>query len=249
MNSARFSITFLAVFLCLTTITNANYCFAAGTGPAQLSLQDFPNVPEKPLRHFLQMLAASNGKTFSLRESPNKFVVRKIEFRRYAVIIDFSQPSSERRLYLLDLYLRDSQSYLVAHGVNSGTLKAEIFSNVQDSLTSSLGFYLTDEVYVGQFGLSLKLIGMEPTNDQAYERNIVMHGADYVSESYLALHGQLGRSEGCVAVDLIKIQDLIAKLQGGSILYIYHPQLEDLKPSMLMVPTGPPIHGVGRNKK
>src|SRR5690606_932140 len=90
---------------------------------------------------------------------------------------------------------------LVAHGRNTGQATADKFSNLPNSNMSSLGFYLTDETYFGKHGLSLKLDGMDNGhNDKARERAIVMHGADYVSDSFVKQHGRLGRSLGCPAL-------------------------------------------------
>ena len=102
-------------------------------------------------------------------------------------IIDFSLPSTEKRLYVVDLknYQVLYKTY-VAHGRNSGTVMANSFSNNPSSYKSSLGFYKTLGTYFGKHGYSLKLQGLEKgINDNAYERSIVMHGADYVNPSII----------------------------------------------------------------
>src|SRR5688572_11777411 len=140
-------------------------------------------------------------------------------------IVDFSQPSTNKRLYVIDL---DNYSLLyntwVAHGQKSGKNAATYFSNKPSSHKSSLGFYVTGETYKGSNGYSLKLLGMEKgINDYALRRGIVMHGADYVSEEYIESQGYIGRSYGCPAVAAEISQELIDMVKEGTCLFIYHP--------------------------
>lgn len=140
-------------------------------------------------------------------------------------IVDFSQPSSHKRLYVINL---DNAQLLfntwVAHGQRSGKDMARTFSNRPRSLQSSLGFYITANAYLGSNGYSLKLQGMEKgINDLAYRRAIVLHGANYVSESFINSQGYLGRSQGCPAVPLEVSRPLIDQIKEGTCLFIYHP--------------------------
>lgn len=140
-------------------------------------------------------------------------------------ICDFSQPSVNKRLYVIDL---DNYSLLyntyVAHGVKSGKENASVFSNKPSSHKSSLGFYVTGQTYKGSNGYSLKLRGMEKgINDYAMKRGIVMHGADYVNEEYISSQGYIGRSYGCPAVAPEISEELIDQVKDGTCLFIYHP--------------------------
>lgn len=140
-------------------------------------------------------------------------------------IVDFSQPSTNKRLYVIDL---DNYELLyntwVAHGMKSGKTMAQLFSNKPASNKSSLGFYVTGQAYQGSNGYSLKLQGMEKgINDYAYRRAIVLHGADYVSEQFIASQGYIGRSKGCPAVPLDVCQPMIDQIKDGNCLFIYHP--------------------------
>jgi hypothetical protein len=140
-------------------------------------------------------------------------------------IIDFSLPSTEKRLYVVDLknYQVLYKTY-VAHGRNSGTVMANSFSNNPSSYKSSLGFYKTLGTYFGKHGYSLKLEGLERgINDNAYERSIVMHGADYVNPSYIPKLGFIGRSQGCPAVAPEEARPIINTIKDGSCLFIYSP--------------------------
>ncbi len=140
-------------------------------------------------------------------------------------IIDFSLPSDRERMWVIDIVKGKVLFHcLVAHGRNSGGLYAENFSNVPGSYTSSPGFYLTDDIYYGKHGMSLYLDGLEKgINDKARERAIVMHGADYVSKSFVENYGRLGRSHGCPAIPLGLHKDIIKTIHGGSCLYIHAP--------------------------
>jgi hypothetical protein len=142
-------------------------------------------------------------------------------------IADFTQPSVNKRLYVIDLSNYQLLfNTLVAHGHRSGTEYAESFSNRNSSNKSSLGMYITGETYEGSNGYSLKLIGTQKgVNDHALRRGIVLHGADYVSDQYAAGQGYIGRSWGCPAVPLDVCQPLIDEVKDGTCLYIYHPSL------------------------
>lgn len=139
-------------------------------------------------------------------------------------ICDFNLPSTEKRLWIIDL---SSGKVLfntyVAHGQGSGGDYAESFSNSVDSHQSSLGFYVTGDTYNGDHGLSLRLSGMDNGfNDAAMDRGIVVHGANYVSDKFIAGNVHLGRSWGCPAVpDKLKIP-IIKTIEGGTCLFIYH---------------------------
>jgi hypothetical protein len=140
-------------------------------------------------------------------------------------IVDFSQPSSNKRLYILDLkHYKVLFNTWVSHGRNSGREWAQSLSNEPSSYKSSPGFYITGEVYNGNNGYSLRLTGIEKgINDNAYSRAIVMHGANYVNPSYITAQGYIGRSEGCPAVPQHLSKPIINTIKEGSCLFIYHP--------------------------
>jgi len=135
---------------------------------------------------------------------------------RYYAVVDFSKPSTEKRLFVFDTVEKKVESYLVAHGRGSGENVAERFSNVSGSNSSSLGIYKTLNEYIGNHGRSLRLAGLEPTNSNALSRAVVMHTADYVSENFIRQTGRLGRSEGCFAVEKSVGDMLINKLKDGA---------------------------------
>lgn len=138
-------------------------------------------------------------------------------------IIDYNKPSTEKRLYVIDVQNHKLLfNSLVAHGRNTGDNHATKFSNADNSKASSLGFFLTAETYSGKHGYSLKLDGLEKgINDNARMRSIVIHGADYVSESFISQQGRLGRSWGCPALPTGLSQSIINTIKEGSILFIY----------------------------
>ncbi|MBC7867350.1 MAG: murein L,D-transpeptidase catalytic domain family protein, partial [Gloeobacteraceae cyanobacterium ES-bin-316] len=123
----------------------------------------------------------------------------------------------------------------VAHGQNTGQEYANRFSNKPESFQSSLGFYITTSTYMGKNGFSLQLDGMENgINDLANERAIVMHGAPYVSESYIKTKGYIGRSHGCPAVPQQLNKPIIEKIKNGSCLFIYSNDKGYLKRSKIL---------------
>ena len=138
-------------------------------------------------------------------------------------VIDFSKPSTEKRLYVINLKLKKLLyvSY-VSHGRNSGEKYATSFSNKEGSYKSSLGFYRTENTYYGKNGYSLILDGLEKgINDKAKERAIVMHGAAYADPSTIRSCGRLGRSLGCPALPLAVCKQIIDAIKDGSLLYIH----------------------------
>lgn len=150
----------------------------------------------------------------------------RIENVNYAVLIDYSLPSTEKRLYLLDLTNGYVQRFYVAHGIRSGVVEARNFSNYTDSWKSSLGFYYAKGSYLSEKnGLSLYLDGIDKSNSNSRARNIVLHGARYVSDDFIQKNGRLGWSEGCFAVSLDDVGYLVDILQTGSILFSYHKDL------------------------
>ncbi len=151
-------------------------------------------------------------------------------------IIDFSKPSDEKRLFILDAITgKVLFKTLVAHGRNSGQDIAKKFSNAASSFASSLGFYITSDTYIGKHGYSLRLNGCEKGfNDNAYKRAIVVHGAEYVSESFIQQNGFLGRSHGCPAIPSALSQKIIDVIKDGSCLFIYSPVKTYLTQSALL---------------
>lgn len=151
-------------------------------------------------------------------------------------IVDMSQPSSKKRLYVIDLAKRKLLfNTYVAHGRNSGELLPNRFSNTNSSFQSSLGFYKTLGLYQGKHGLSMHLQGLEKgINDNAFSRAIVMHGADYVCEDVIRRTGRLGRSQGCPAVSTAECSPIVRTISGGSCLFIYYPDTNYLTQSVFL---------------
>jgi hypothetical protein len=138
-------------------------------------------------------------------------------------VIDFTKSSKEKRMWIIDLQSKKLLfNTLVAHGRNTGEDRAESFSNTPNSYMSSVGFYLTDATYYGKHGLSLKLAGMDDKyNSNAMERAIVVHGADYVSESFVKQYGRLGRSLGCPSVPKEISKEVIDTIKDNTVMYIH----------------------------
>lgn len=155
---------------------------------------------------------------------------------RYLSVLDFELSANQRRLWVLDLEKHKIVVHeLVAHGRNSGEEYANSFSNSHETFKSSLGFYVTGMDYMGKNDFSLRLHGVEEGfNDNAFDRGIVMHGADYVCNRYIRNHKRLGRSQGCPAVPTKINKWLIKTIEGGSCLFIYYPDKNYLKKSEIL---------------
>lgn len=151
-------------------------------------------------------------------------------------IADLSKPSTQKRLYIINIKTGEVLfNTLVAHGRNSGQEYATNFSNDESSFESSLGFYVTTNTYNGKHGYSLRLNGCEKGfNDNACKRAIVLHGANYVSESFIHQNGYLGRSHGCPAVPAAFSKKIINVIKNGSCLFIYSPSKKYLSQSAIL---------------
>lgn len=147
------------------------------------------------------------------------------ENTKLLTVADFSLSSNTKRLWVIDTESGEILfNSLVAHGKNTGEEFATKFSNIESSYQSSLGFYVTDVTYTGENGYSLRLLGMDAGyNDAALQRAIVMHGADYVSETFAAQHKRIGRSWGCPAVPRALAEPIINTIKGKNVLFIYYP--------------------------
>ena len=143
-------------------------------------------------------------------------------------VIDYSMPSTEKRLWVFDLASGDVVfNEHVAHGQGSGGNMTTAFSNNDGSHQTSLGLFRTAETYHGGNGYSMRMDGLDAGfNDNARDRLIVMHGADYVNPAATASLGRLGRSWGCPAVRRAVAQDMIDLLKGGNLLFSYYPKDE-----------------------
>lgn len=153
-------------------------------------------------------------------------------------IVDFSLPSTEKRMWVLDMSNNKVLYHThVSHGRNTGGNMASKFSNIQNSNQSSLGFYVTDGTYFGKNGLSLYLDGMEKGfNSNARDRYVVIHGADYANPGFISKAGRLGRSLGCPALPTAVSKEIIHKIKGKSALFIYHPNKDYAKKSTYLNP-------------
>lgn len=142
----------------------------------------------------------------------------RIKVKGVLTIIDFSQHSSKRRLYIINMETGSVERHVVAHGSGSDPENDGIpaaFSNTEGSLKSSLGYYVTAETYSGKWGTSLRLDGLSSTNSNVRQRAVVMHGASYVVDG----KSLQGRSWGCPALPMAEKDAVIARVKGGSLMY------------------------------
>lgn len=183
-----------------------------GLGPAEAVRRlGSAGLPAEPLRLGLRAFACGRA--------------RGLFDASLLTLIDYSRPSSERRLWVVDVDTGEVRFHeLVAHGRESGARFARAFSNGAGSLRSSLGLFRTAETYVGRHGHSLRLDGLEAgVNHRARERAIVVHGADYATPAFAARYGRLGRSWGCPALDPSVSRAVIDTIRGGTALFAYYP--------------------------
>lgn len=187
-------------------------------------------LPPEAARRYLEFLDQNQNRLIKVKgekisNNENETHQIRINNLQYGAIIDYSLPSNQRRLYFIHLKTKQVEKYFVAHGVATGINQAVHFSNQLNSKKSSLGFFVTGSTYDGSHGESLLLYGIEPTNDQAFDRDIVMHGASYVSMAMLEKYGRMGRSWGCPAVSFEVGKKIIPLMKEGAVIYSYHKEL------------------------
>lgn len=147
---------------------------------------------------------------------------RMVRHRDRIAIADFSVGSAKPRFHILDVASGKTSDFLVAHGSGSDpghTGYLHKFSNVPDSNASSQGAFVTADYYVGKHGRSQRLLGLDPTNSNALERAIVVHGAWYANADMIPAHGKLGRSQGCFAVGESDLAAVFGQLGQGRLIY------------------------------
>lgn len=182
-----------------------------------------PNNPFSYLALFTMPAYSSNwGLGEEMYEKVKKYYAdnrQRIHNPDYVIIVDFNKPSSEKRFFIFDLRKSRLIKLLTTHGKNSDPLNtgyATLFSNTEDSLQSSLGFFLTLQSYEGSNGYSLRIRGLEATNSNAEKRGVVIHSAPYVDEE----KGYAGRTWGCLALDPKISRSVIDHIRGGALLFI-----------------------------
>ena len=150
---------------------------------------------------------------------------QELSDENHLTLIDFSLPSNEERFFVIDLKAKKIlYQSIIAHGKNSGGLYANKFSNKSESRMSSVGFFITGKIYNGKYDYSMKLHGKESTNNNVFDRGVVVHSADYATEEFLKSNGNiLGRSYGCPALPHKNYKEIVTTISDGSCFYIYHP--------------------------
>jgi hypothetical protein len=172
----------------------------------------------------------------------------KIENKTYLTFIDLRLHSAKKRFFKFKITdfsrgLIELEAGLTAHGKGSdpniksafmGTGFATDFGNTdpeENSGKSSVGFYLASSDYCSRgHGVSLKMHGLSDTNSKAYDREIIIHGADYINDGIILSYERVGRSYGCPALEPAVAKHFIRQLKGGSLIYLYGEDTKDFNP-------------------
>jgi hypothetical protein len=228
---------FKILFICLFCIGIANISYA---NPGLENTRQSANKTDRYIKYVYDKISFKKINKLNFEAFSKAYYgylnlkeAGKLYGNALLTVCDFSLSSNTKRLWVIDV-LRKKVLFnsLVAHGSGSGEEFANRFSNVPESHTSSLGFYQTGATYQGDNGYSLKLHGLDGAfNSNAFDRDIVIHGADYVSTSFAASNNRIGRSHGCPALPRELAEPIISKIANGSCLFIYHPNKNYLKSS------------------
>ncbi|MDG0816639.1 murein L,D-transpeptidase catalytic domain family protein [Bdellovibrio svalbardensis] len=244
----------LSKFLSMALLSLISLNASASPSPVIIQKIISQGVPEDALSRLLKFMDDFKGRSFiqdiytcvgadpasvtpceeSKRIRSSKLVT--LNEPQQVVIIDYGEPSTVFRFFLINLTTGAVTRFYSSHGVGSGKSNfASKFSNLKDSKQTSLGIYLTGETYSGRYGRTLRMYGLQGSNDQAYNRDIVLHGAWYVGDEFInsidpltgQKYGRLGLSWGCPAVSSSLIQKLITTLGYGSLIMHYYSSLMD----------------------
>lgn len=196
--------------LCGGAAAGASIALASPLGAATIAAQAMPYQPQIDPRLKARALLALAARRSSIR---NADVIG---------ITDFNRHSREARFYILDVMSGRVTQHLVAHGRGSdpshvGWLQS--FSNTVGSEATSRGAYITDQHYTGKYGWSMRLRGLEHSNNNAEARAIVVHTAWYAEPDVIQNFGKLGRSEGCFALPAVSHAEVMTRLGPGRLLY------------------------------
>jgi hypothetical protein len=201
----------------------AVFSSAAGCVGLPSAIYSPPSAPVDPLAPLQEASQAPAGLDPQLFQRAKAALEQhRIWYRDKIGIADFTRPSWEQRFHIVDLMNGTVESHLVAHGRgsdpdHSGYL--ERFSNTPGSNATSKGTYTTADYYHGRYGLSMRVNGLDQTNDNAMSRAIVIHNAWYAEPDMIAKHGKLGRSEGCFTMSRKSQWDVMRQLAGGRMIY------------------------------
>lgn len=152
------------------------------------------------------------------------FVMKKGYNSDYCFLIDMSLSSGQKRFFIYDLK-KDSvrNSALVAHGnCFEYWLEGRRYSNVVGSGCTSLGKYKIGIPYTGKWGYSYKLHGLDSSNNNAFERTVVLHGHSCVPDTEVT--DEICQSNGCPTVApsfLLELKSIINKSRKPVLLWIY----------------------------
>lgn len=180
------------------------------------------SVTQSEFNEIIAQGVPADALTMALQSYQEAVSQGKVKNKRYLTVVDFNQPSTKKRMYVIDLSTNKVIfNEYVSHGQGSGGKTPGTFSNKTGSHASELGAIVTDDVYQGKHGESLRLDGIDPENGNIRSRAIVVHPAYYATETFIEEHNQLGRSWGCFAVDPKVAPAIIDTIKGGSVIYAY----------------------------
>ena len=144
---------------------------------------------------------------------------------QYCFMVDMKIESGKKRFFVYNLK-KDSVelSGLVTNGSGKTSSGSTQFSNVPNSLCTSLGKYKIGNSYMGRFGLAFKLYGLDNTNSKAFDRFVVLHSHSCVPNEETAPF-PICESWGCPTVApafLTQLKTYIDKAVQPVLLNIYY---------------------------
>jgi hypothetical protein len=217
------------VFILFPVINNARLIETVSGEPVNDDIYSTVNLADTGLSRDVFNMAVKGLKKLDING--------KVQNPNIVTIADYSQSSNKKRLYVIDLKNKKLLfNTYVAHGRNTGDEFAKSFSNEEGSYKSSLGFYITEHPITGSHtGFSLLIDGVEKGfNDNAVQRAIIIHAAEYATENFIKKYGRLGRSYGCPSLPPDMNKPIIDAIQGGTCLFLYNPDKDYISKSALL---------------
>jgi hypothetical protein len=152
---------------------------------------------------------------------------------RYCILVDMSLPSGVKRFIIWDFKSNDTLvAGMVSHGcgidpwMGVWSKNDPTFTNLPNSHCTSLGKYVISSRAGSAWGILIKYypIGLEPSNNNADERDIVLHSWEQVPDKEVYPNGTR-EDWGCPAISnsiMRRVDTLVRGQRKHLLLWIYN---------------------------
>jgi hypothetical protein len=164
-------------------------------------------------------------------KSLKEYAIKNDFDSNYAFFSNMAMRYDKKRFFVVNLTTMEIQeSGLVAQGRGQGRSRFDKqYSNKPGSKCTSLGRYKIMGDYNGGYGKSYRLDGLDSSNNNAYNRNVVLHSMGCIPDSENNVPVCI--SEGCPAVSVnffSSLSSIIESRKKPMLLWIFDSNLEKI---------------------